>query len=681
MSWFSNARIGTRINFALLIPMIAMLAFSAMLLMDRWSASDNMQRVSHLAELGPKVSGLVHELQKERGTSAVYIGSKAKKFSAELPVQWKDTDGAYSAFKVALADFETQNFGGKMPARIKAARAALANLKGMRDQVKGLGATVPKMAGYYTPTIRDLLAIVEEMSALSTDAQVTSQIVSYTNFLQGKERAGLERAMGGAGFGAGTFAKGVYLKFVSLIAQQQDLFGVFAKTASPELVGIYKKTMVGAAVDDVARMRKIALDGGLTGDVQGTEGGYWFATITKKINLMKSVEDRIATDLLENSLTRADSASQQFYLLLVITIAVFIGVFVVGTIVVRGITGPISGMTNSMKDLADGDSTVVILGTDRGDEIGHMATAVLVFKENMIKNAEMAEEEKWAGQLREARQRAVLRLMGGFKDNVRNMLTRVSAASDSMEGTSHDMSTVAEETTARSNDVERASNEASNNVQTVASAAEELSSSISEISRQVTTSTRISGEAVNQVEGANEKVRGLAEAAKKIGEVVAMITDIADQTNLLALNATIEAARAGEAGKGFAVVASEVKNLANQTARATEEISAQIGGIQGATEEAVEAIGSIGGTISEINEIASAIAAAVEEQGAATQEIARNVEQAAGGTRNVSENIHAVSESASRSAVAAKDVDVVAVELKGLSDDLGEQIEKFLSSV
>ena len=173
----------------------------------------------------------------------------------------------------------------------------------------------------------------------------------------------------------------------------------------------------------------------------------------------------------------------------------------------------------------------------------------------------------------------------------------------------------------------------------------------------------------------------MAQAADKIGEVVALITDIADQTNLLALNATIEAARAGEAGKGFAVVASEVKNLANQTARATEDISAHIGGIQGATQEAVTAIGAIGTTISQINEIASAIAAAVEEQGAATQEIARNVEQAAVGTRNVSENINAVRESAERSTHTAKDVDGVAVELRGLSNELGDQIEKFLGSV
>jgi methyl-accepting chemotaxis protein len=194
----------------------------------------------------------------------------------------------------------------------------------------------------------------------------------------------------------------------------------------------------------------------------------------------------------------------------------------------------------------------------------------------------------------------------------------------------------------------------------------------------VAQSTRIAGNAVSEVEGANVKVQGLAEAAKKIGEVVALITDIADQTNLLALNATIEAARAGDAGKGFAVVASEVKNLANQTARATEEISAQIGGIQSATQDAVQAIGSIGGTIGEMNEIASAIAAAVEEQGAATQEIARNVEQAAMGTQDVTVNIVQVTQAANETGHSAGEVLTAAGELSKQAEILGSEMKSFI---
>ena len=268
-----------------------------------------------------------------------------------------------------------------------------------------------------------------------------------------------------------------------------------------------------------------------------------------------------------------------------------------------------------------------------------------------------------------------------FERNMKQVVDTVASAATELQATAKGMEGTAQATSQQATTVAAAAEEASSNVQTVASAAEELSSSVSEISRQVAQSTQIAGAAVAEVDGANEKVQGLAEAAQKIGEVVALITDIADQTNLLALNATIEAARAGEAGKGFAVVASEVKNLANATAKATEEISAQIGGIQGATQDAVAAIGSIGGTIAQMNEIASAIAAAVEEQGAATQEIARNVEQAAAGTQDVSSNIVQVTHAANETGQSAGDVLSAAGELSRQAEVLGTEMESFVGEM
>ena len=268
-----------------------------------------------------------------------------------------------------------------------------------------------------------------------------------------------------------------------------------------------------------------------------------------------------------------------------------------------------------------------------------------------------------------------------FERNMKQVVDTVASAATELQSTAKGMETTAHATSQQATTVAAAAEEASSNVQTVASAAEELSSSISEISRQVAQSTQIAGAAVAEVDSANEKVQGLAEAAQKIGEVVALITDIADQTNLLALNATIEAARAGEAGKGFAVVASEVKNLANATAKATEEISTQIGGIQSATEDAVSAIGSIGGTIAQMNEIAAAIAAAVEEQGAATQEIARNVEQAASGTQDVSSNIVQVTQAANETGHSAGEVLTASGELAKQAEILGSEMDSFVGEM
>ena len=358
-----------------------------------------------------------------------------------------------------------------------------------------------------------------------------------------------------------------------------------------------------------------------------------------------------------------------------------LGLLVAGMIGHR-LSAPISRMTAAMGRLAEGDLDVEIPTEGRRDEIGSMAAAVQVFKDNAIRTKDL-EEEQIAQKRRaeEEKQAAMNKMADQFETSVGEVVERVSSAATEMQSSSAAMNATAEETTRQATAVAAASEQASANVQTVASAAEELSGSIAEISRQVTQASQIASAAVTEAERTNIKVQGLAQAANKIGEVVALITDIAEQTNLLALNATIEAARAGDAGKGFAVVASEVKNLANQTAKATDEIGAQIAGIQSATQEAVSAIEGISKTISQINEVNSGVASAVEEQGAATQEIARNVEQAAVGTHEVSSNIAGVNQAANETGNAATQIQSTAADLSRQSGLLRREVGKFLAQV
>jgi methyl-accepting chemotaxis protein len=348
----------------------------------------------------------------------------------------------------------------------------------------------------------------------------------------------------------------------------------------------------------------------------------------------------------------------------------------------RSIAGPVIAMTAAMRGLAAGDRTIEIPARGRRDEIGEMAGAVEVFKTSMIDADRLRAEQEQMKARAETEKRAVMnRMADDFEASVNGIVRGVSAAATELQSTAQSMSATAEETTRQATTVAAASEQASTNVQTVAAAAEELAASVVEVSRQVAESARIAGKAVEDARRTNVEVEALAQTAQKIGDVVKLINDIAGQTNLLALNATIEAARAGEAGKGFAVVASEVKSLATQTAKATEDIAAQVKAIQGATGGAVGAIRAIGETIGQISQIATGIASAVEQQGAATKEIARNIQQAAAGTNEVSSNIVGVSKAAEEAGAAAGQVLSSSGQLSHESESLRAKVDGFISTI
>src|SRR6266403_1363519 len=320
----------------------------------------------------------------------------------------------------------------------------------------------------------------------------------------------------------------------------------------------------------------------------------------------------------------------------------------------RSVLRRIGHLQRSMQLLSDGDLESEIYRSTQRDEIASMANSLQIFRESMIEaRALSADQDRDRIGKTERASRMETRI-AEFEATVRTALDGLQKSANSMQATAQSMSATADQSSALVNAVASAAEETSVNVQTVSAGTEELSSSIAEIGRQVVTSAQIARKAVEEAGATDATVQGLADNASRISVVVDLIQVIASQTNLLALNATIEAARAGEAGRGFAVVASEVKNLANQTAKATDEITGQISAMQGATGEAVVAIQSIGGTISSINEIATTIAAAVEEQGAATQEIARNVQGAAEGTHQVSANIVGVNQAAAETGAASE---------------------------
>jgi methyl-accepting chemotaxis protein len=361
------------------------------------------------------------------------------------------------------------------------------------------------------------------------------------------------------------------------------------------------------------------------------------------------------------------------------------GAALIGTLawlwLVAGVSRPITIITGVMRRLAESDTGVVIFGLERRDEIGAMARAIQVFKENMIRAADLAAAQAAEQTIKEARVAKLTGLVRGFEAKIASTVSILSSEAVQLQTTAQSMSSAATQTNQQASIVAAAAQEASSGVQTVAATADELTRAIGEITEQVAQSARIAEKAVAGAHRTDTIVHALAEGAEKIGQVVELIADIAGQTNLLALNATIEAARAGAAGKGFAVVASEVKSLANQTAKATGDIGAQIAALRGATNEAVGAIQDIAATIQEMGSIAVAIAAAVEEQSAATAGIAETTQRTAESTREVAVNITGVTRAANSTGLAASDVLGAADGLARQAGLLRSEVEVFVTGV
>jgi methyl-accepting chemotaxis protein len=459
------------------------------------------------------------------------------------------------------------------------------------------------------------------------------------------------------------------------------LQGLVARPGVPESVLKAVKAADTAYFGGYAKQRE-AIETALA---EGKEPPLTSAEVVKASNaaldMLVAIPDAALDEVAAHAERRSADADRTLWLnsavLLVALLVAVSGLFFAA----RRIARPLGRITEAMQDVAAGDLAGEIPYRDRADEVGRLADALGVFKDNAIAKERMEAEQREEQARKEERQRMVEEAIAAFGASVGRSLDELLASAADLRATSETMSGIAGDTSQRANAVAAASEQASANVQTVAAASEELSTSIAEISRQVANAAGISREAVEAAQSTTETVEGLAAAAQRIGEVVQLINDVASQTNLLALNATIEAARAGEAGKGFAVVAGEVKGLAAQTAKATDEIRSQIEAVQTATRASVDAIRGIAGRIGNIDAVSATVAAAVEEQGAATQEITRNTQEAARGTEEVSSNITGLNAGVGRTGQAAEKVLSSADGVRRQTDELRHEVERFLGTI
>ncbi|MDQ2101988.1 methyl-accepting chemotaxis protein [Azospirillum isscasi] len=665
---------------ALLLPMLGLLAFAGFTVADRWQTARAFEELQGLTDSVTRISALVHELQKERGSSALFIGSKGSQFRAELDAQRAQTDRTLANVKalVTAPDNARPAFSGTLSAAMR----GLDELGARRKAVDALSLPGPESFAYYTGPILALLDAATGLPHHTTDGAVGVQLVAYLNFIQGKERAGQERATGAAGFAAGRFEPPVHQRLTGLIAAQDTYFAMFRSLATAEQAALFGSMSEGAPLDAIRPMRKTALDGGPAGALEGIQAPVWFRKATDRIEAMKTVEDRLAADLHDLTARRAADADTAFALVAALSAVGLLVTLGLAYGIIADVAGSIARVTEATHRLADGDLDVALPRTGRRDEIGTLYAALATFRANAMERRRLeAEQERMKEQAEADKRRTLNSLADGFENSVEHVARTVKSFATGMQGSAEKLTSTAQDTSQRSVVMSSAAEQVSGNVHTVAAAAEELHASIGEIARQVVEASEVSRRAVQEADDTSATVQGLAAAAERIGEVGKLISAIAAQTNLLALNATIEAARAGEAGKGFAVVANEVKNLAGQTARATGDIESQVAAIQAETRKAVEAIGAISSTIGMISNINTTVAAAVEQQGAATREITRNVQQAASGTSEVSTAITEVLGAANLTGSEAQDVLTTASDLVRQANLLWTEMTGFVNRV
>ncbi len=617
-------KIRTRLIIALLVPLIAAMTFGTAGVWSSWRHSQEMNRIVTLAELSTRISSLVHETQKERGTTAGFLGNKSDEFRARLQTQRTATDGQLKQLNGFLATISADDFGAEFSAELTKALKPLDKLTDVRKRVSALDIPAPEAIGYYTGANTSLLDVIGRAATVTGDGPIAIRIGAYTSFLKSKERAGIERAVLSNTFAQDSFGPGMYEKFQQLVALQDAYLAEFANHSSAQDRELLSEKLKAPCVVHVGEFRQKAIATHATGGF-GVKATEWFDTITAKINLLKEVDDGLASRLLTEARETRAASDRLLYSLagaMLVTLAVSSGL---AYRLARSILRRVSILRDRLRGIAEGEADLTLRLESSPDELGEVA--------------------KWFNKFMDRLEPTIGRILTGS--------AKVCVSANELTSTARALATGAEESKLGASSVASAVEELSSNMKHMASSTERMADdmnimaesvrlmngSIAGIAGSSVESAGVVGTAAELVQRSNEQIREFSTAAEAIGQVVNVIQDIAEQTNLLALNATIEAARAGNAGRGFSVVASEVKELASQTSTATEDIRTRISAIQVTARDTVLAMGNIREVMTRIDEAAKSIAVAADQQTGAVQQIAARVAHVAETSQIISSGV------------------------------------------